>query len=128
MNKEIALISSLVSLFVASCAQQDAPVRTPISEQLAGRVAGEPQTCVPSASSGTLSAVDSGTLAYRSGTVIYLNHLTSPCPTIAPLNTVIVDAQQGRYCRGDRVRSIEPGATIAGPVCILSDWVPYRKP
>jgi len=126
MNK--ALASLLLALPVASCAQPDAPVRTPISEQLEGRVAGPPQTCIPSLSSGTLSAVDTGTVAYRSGAVIYVNHLTSPCPNIAPLNTLVVDALQGRYCRGDRVRAIEPGATIAGPVCILGDWVPYRKP
>lgn len=122
------LASLLLAAFVMSCAQPGAPARAPISEELAGRVAGAAQTCIPSLSSGSISAVDTGTVAYRSGAVIYLNHLASPCPTIAPLNTLVVDAQQGRYCRGDRVRALEPGATIAGPVCILGDWVPYRKP
>lgn len=118
----------LFAFVIASCAEPSAPVGNPIGAELEGRIAGAPQSCVPIERSSNLTAVDSRTLVYRSGSTIYVNHPGSPCPAIAPLNTLIVDAQQGRYCRGDRVRGLEPGATIAGPVCILGEWVPYRKP
>jgi hypothetical protein len=107
--------------------QSNAPIDAPISYQLAGRAAGAPQACIPTVSNGSLTAIDSSTLVYRSGTTIYVNRPSASCSAIAPFNTLVVDAQAGHYCRGDRVRGIEPGAIIAGPVCILGDWVPYRK-
>lgn len=118
----------LLAPTLASCAQSVAPADNLISRELAGRVAGTAQTCVPTVSSGTLTAIDSNTLAYHSGSIIYLNHPNGPCPAIAPLSTLIVDAAPGHYCRGDRVRGVEYGGGIPGPVCILGDWVAYRRP
>ena len=118
----------LIAALVASCAQSSAPIGAPYGQELAGRIAGAPRSCIRAVSNANLNAIDSSTFVYHSGDTIYVNHPGSPCPAIAPLNTLIVDAQQGRYCRGDRVRGLEPGAIIAGPVCILGDWVPYRKP
>ena len=120
--------SLLVALIVASCVQPSPPTRVSPDQELIGRVAGAPRSCITNLSDSNLTAIDSSAFVYRSGDTIYVNHPSSPCPGIAPLNTLIVDAQQGHYCRGDRVRGLEPGAIIAGPVCILGDWVPYRKP
>jgi len=124
MRRSILLLAPML----VSCAQSVAPSDTLIRRELASRVAGTPQTCVPTVSSGTLTAIDSSTLAYHSGSTIYLNHPAAPCPAIAPLSTLIVDAAPGHYCRGDRVRGVEFGGGIPGPVCVLGDWVAYRKP
>jgi len=113
---------------LASCVQPPAPSESALSRELVGRTAGAPQSCITTVSSGVLNAVDSTTLAYHSGTTIYLNHPDGPCSALAPLNTLIIDAQAGHYCRGDRVRGIEYGGGIPGPVCILGDWIAYRKP
>jgi len=120
--------SILLAPLLVSCAQPLAPTDGSLSRQLAGRVAGPPQTCVVTVSSGALTAVDASTLAYHSESTIFLNHPDAPCPAIAPLSTLIVDAAPGRYCRGDRVRGVEFGGGIPGPVCILGDWIAYRKP
>jgi len=118
----------LLAAAVASCVPSSAPNGASLEQQIAGRAAGPTRSCITAFSYRNLTAIDSKTFVYRSGDTIYVNHPSSPCPGIAPLNTLIVDAQQGHYCRGDRVRGLEPGSMIAGPVCILGDWVPYRKP
>lgn len=118
----------LLAPMLLSCAPSVPPAGTLISRDLAGRIVGAPQTCVPTVSSGTLTAIDASTLAYHSGNIIYLNHPEAPCPAIVPLSTLIVDAAPGHYCRGDRVRGIEYGGGIPGPVCILGDWIAYRRP
>jgi hypothetical protein len=128
-NPSLSRLSLLpLAAIVASCVQLSAPTGVSLDQQLAGRAAGPPRSCITAFSNSNLTAIDSSTFVYRSGDSIYVNHPSSPCPGIAPLNTLIVDAQQGHYCRGDRVRALEPGSIIAGPVCILGDWVPYRKP
>jgi hypothetical protein len=111
-----------------SCAQSNAPADAALSQELAVRAAGAPQTCIPTVPNGSLHATDSSTLVYRSENTIYINHPAAPCSALAPFNTLIVEAESGHYCRGDRVRGLELGATIPGPVCILGDWIAYRKP
>jgi hypothetical protein len=118
----------LLPLFLTCCARVAAPDGAMFAHELAGHVAGVPQACFLTNSTQNLHAIDSSTFAYGSGRTIYVNHPGGPCAAISPDNTLIVDAQPGRYCRGDRVRGLETGALIAGPVCVLGDWVPYRMP
>jgi hypothetical protein len=100
-----------------------------VAQELAGYVAtGAPQTCVVSRSSDTLRVVDSRTLAYGFGRTLHINRLPGDCPGLHPMTTLIVEASAGQFCRGDRVRSLDPGATIAGPSCNLGDWTSYTRP
>jgi hypothetical protein len=111
---------------LTSCIQSNATADAALSRQLADRVPGAAQTCISTVSNGNLTAIDTSTLVYQSGTTLFVNHPSAPCSAIAPLSTLIVDAQGGHYCRGDRVRGVEYGSGIPGPVCLLGDWVPYR--
>ena len=122
----IAVPALLASI---SCAPTATPAGSVLAQQLAGRVPGTPQTCVTTFPSQNLRALDEGTIVYGDGPTIYVNTLPSgSCQGIKPLNTLILDAQGGQICRGDRVRAQEIGAIIPGPWCNLGDWIPYRKP
>ena len=99
-----------------------------LSRELAGRVAGEAKSCVSAGQSDSLRAVDRQTLVYRDGRTRWVNRLRSACPGIEPMNTLIVEVTMSRYCSGDLVRGLEPGANIPGPTCVLGDFVPYRLP
>lgn len=122
----------LILLALAGCAGTGASPTAgegdALSRELAGRVAGEAESCVTAGQSSSLRAVDRQTLVYREGRTLWVNRLRSACPGIAPMNTLIVEVKIGRYCRGDFVRGLEPGANIPGPTCVLGDFVPYRRP
>ena len=96
------------------------------ARDLAGRVAGEAASCVPAVQNQALKAVDRSTITYDRGDTIWVNRVDD-CPGLRPFNTLIVEVHGSQYCRGDRVRALEPGTTIPGPICILRDWVPYRR-
>lgn len=116
----------ILVLSLAGCAP---PIVLPdgdLARVTAGRSAGPAQSCVAMRTDQNLRPVDSMTLAYGSGATIYVNQLGAPCPGLEDLSTIIVDAQSGQYCRGDRIRPLAPGAIIPGPTCNLGDWVPYR--
>ena len=122
----------LLLLALGGCATQ--ADRGPTGEQeelardLAGRSAGEPQSCIPTQATSGLTGVDSRTVVQRSGRTIWVNRLDADCPGLRPFNTLIVEAHGSQYCRGDHIRMLEPGATIPGPICVLRDWTPYRTP
>jgi hypothetical protein len=115
-----------MAMILASCGEPVATTSATPADELAGRLAGAPQSCVPSLPNESLRVLNSSTIAFGFGSTIYINHFGAPCPGVEQLNTLIVDVQTDRYCRGDRVRGLEPGAIIAGPTCILGDWIPYR--
>jgi hypothetical protein len=117
------------SLILAGCAAVG-PSAQPSRDFLAvtaGRVAGETRTCIPNIGRSGLSAVDSRTLSYDGGSVLWLNRLPQDCPGLRPLSTLIVETIGTQYCRGDRFRANEPGSIIPGPSCVLSDFTAYRK-
>ncbi|MES2120764.1 MAG: hypothetical protein V4513_09335 [Pseudomonadota bacterium] len=119
----------LAAFAVASCAPQPpAPPNMAFAQELAGHVAGPQQTCVSTSPDQNLRVVDSRTVAYGWGRTIYVNQLAAECPSLSPYNTLIVEASAGQYCRGDRVRALEPGGIIPGPSCNLGNWVTYREP
>jgi hypothetical protein len=126
--RSVILISA-AALTAASCAPTAAPNDTAaLAQELAGRVAGQPQSCIPTMQSTNLRVINGSTLAYDQGATVWINRLPARCPAIEPLNTVIVEPKLGtQYCRGDHIRGLEPGAIIPGPICFLGDWVPYRR-
>jgi hypothetical protein len=66
-------------------------------------------------------------VVYGSGRTIWVNRLPSPCPGMNLMNSLIVEPFGSQYCRGDRVRSLEPVSKIPGPYCLLGDFVPYTR-
>ncbi|HYX45414.1 MAG TPA: hypothetical protein VE820_01110 [Sphingomicrobium sp.] len=124
-----ALMLITLAAVIASCSRPVTPPEDRFAHEIEGRTAGPPQTCVTTYPNQNIRVIDAQTLAYGSGTTIYINRLGATCPGLGELNTTIVSGSTGsQYCRGDHVRGLEIGATIPGPPCNLGDWVPYRKP
>lgn len=124
-----ALMLIAAAATAASCSRPVAPPDSSVAPTLAGRVPGPPQTCVSTNPAENLHVLDPQTVAYGYGRTIYVNRLVAACPALSQFNTIIAEGGTGgQYCRGDRVRGLEPGAIIPGPSCNLGDWVPYRRP
>ena len=111
---------------VAGATGPDAREQSALARDLAERVAGEPQSCVPSSSVQTLHAVGDQ-IVYRSGNVIWINRPLHDCSGFRPSTTLLIETHGSQYCRGDHVRALEPGTSIPGPICVLGDFVPYRR-
>lgn len=124
-----ALMLIAASAALAGCSRPVTPPGSSLAQEIAGRVAGPAQSCVSSEPQQNLRIIDAQTIGYGWGRTIYVNHLGAPCPGLQPLSTLIVQPGiGGEYCRGDHVRGREMGAMIPGPVCILGEWIPYRRP
>lgn len=117
----------LLGACAASGTESESRDQRALAEDLAGRTAGEADRCIPARQGTALQVVDRRTITYRDGRTIWVNRLDSDCPGIDPMNTLIVEAHGSQYCRGDRVRGLAPQGTIAGPRCVLRDFVPYTK-
>jgi hypothetical protein len=101
--------------------------REALERQLAGRVAGAPQACVTRREGESLRAIDRRTIVYDGGREIWVNRLEADCPGMRPDSILIVEPFGDRYCRLDRIRALDRGSAIPGPICPLGNWTPYRQ-
>ena len=128
MKRTLPILS--LALLLGGCAAQGERAATreqdALALELAGRTAGEAQRCIPTQQIQNLTIVDRSTVVQRSGRTIWVNRLEGECPGLRPHSTLIAEVHGSQHCRGDLVRGLEPGASIAGPRCPLGDWVPYR--
>ena len=122
--------SPIFLIALAGCAAMgpdpEAREQEAFARDLQGRTPGEARSCVPAVQNQPLKVVDRSTISYDRGDTIWVNRVDD-CPGLRPFDTVIVEVHGSQFCRGDRVRTLETGSIIPGPICILRDWVPYRR-
>jgi hypothetical protein len=126
-------LSLTILLLLAACTAPDPhgdSAQRDLAAELAGRTAGPPQDCVQTLPATNLRIVDERTVTYRDGPTIYVNHLIAECPGLRPMDTLIIQENEGgRYCRGDHFRSVPfGGSAVPGPICGLGSFIPYRRP
>jgi hypothetical protein len=98
-----------------------------LSRELAGRAAGTPRDCVSTSSGAGLAARGRQILVYQSGDTIWVNRLAAQCPGLDEWSQIVIEVHGSQYCRGDQFRARHAGQSIAGPICVLGGFTPYRR-
>lgn len=119
------LLTATALLVLGGCSSSPPPAGPGGIPQLAGRTAGQPQSCVSIHRDENLTVADSRTVLYGSGKTVWLNHLRTECPGMNRMNILVTEPHGSQYCSGDMVRSLDPVSKVPGPTCILGDFVPY---
>ena len=106
------------------------PLMATRSDPLADRVAGTPADCISLSSTNGPEIVDAHTILYRQGAgrTVWKTGPVGACPSLAPLNTLIVDVWGGQLCRNDRFRVLTPGTSIPSAYCRFTRFTPYTLP
>lgn len=127
----LALLVPLAACGFASTEQAPRTERaqTRLTQALEGKVAGEPQRCLPLHGRHDLEIVDRNTLLYKSGRdLVYRNDPEGGCGGLDPTRTIVTTPFNGQNCRGDIIRVIDrTGGGFVGS-CAFSDFIPYRVP
>ncbi|MGR6328545.1 hypothetical protein ACU5AX_05740 [Sphingomonas sp. XXL09] len=99
-------------------------------DPLAGRVAGPPSECISLSSTHGPEVIDTHTILYTEGAGrrIWKTGPVGDCPSLRPLNTLIIDVYGGQLCRNDRFRVLEPGVSIPSAYCRFTAFTPYQRP
>ena len=98
------------------------------SDPLAGRIAGPPQQCINPSSTTNAAIADEGMVVWReSGRRWWVARPIGPCPSLRPMNTLIIERWGSQLCRNDRFRVLTPGQAIASAPCRFGDFVPYTR-
>ena len=113
----------------SGCAPAEPVTADAAVSEIAGRTAGAPSRCVPVIQGEALRLAEGNALAlvYGRGQTIWVNHLGGHCAGLERDDSLIIDLIGTQYCRGNRVRSIDPVSRLPGATCILGDFIPYAR-
>jgi hypothetical protein len=121
MTRAVRVVAPLALVLALTAADKD---------PLAGRIAGTPSECIQLRATDGPTIVDEHTILYREGAGrrIWKTGPVGACPSLRPLNTLIVEVYGGQLCRNDRFRVLEPGVSIPSGYCRFGAFTPYVKP
>jgi len=89
-----------------------------LAKLLEGRVAGEPERCLPMSAANDLEVIDKTALVYGRGKTIWVNR---------PANPRSLDDDDAQVCSLDIVRLVDRTSMMEVGTVGLGEFVPYRK-
>jgi hypothetical protein len=124
----------LIGAALASCTTAPPqPTRTAQGQAdyellLAGKVAGNPISCLPSYRADDMIRIDDQTIAFRDGSSrVYVAHMRGACSNLTSGNNALVTKSFGSgLCSGDIARVVDTNHITVGS-CAFGDFIPYTK-
>lgn len=124
----------IVGLALTSCMTQPPPAtRTAKAEAefqklTAGKAAGKPFSCLPSYRGGNMVTIDDRTVAFKTGSTVYVNHLIGECPNLSSgFYTLVTRSSGPGLCRGDIAKVADVSTGMVLGACAIGDFVPYTR-
>ena len=130
--KHILILSAAV--LTAGCMAQE-PVelsertQTKLAKELAGRVAGPPQSCVNYRDlRGNRSAGD-GAIVFdtRDRDLIYVNRPPGGCPELGLSRALVTRSPTSQLCAGHIADVVDVSSNTSWGGCSLGEFTPYRR-
>lgn len=132
------LIPLVMVAAVAGCTAQPPPqaaladprAQARLAQMLDGKVAGQPQSCLPSYRADNMTVIDDRTIVFRdSPSRVWVMHPQNECNLLsAGPYALVTRTSTAQLCRGEigQVVDTMSGTTVGS--CVMGDFVPYARP
>ena len=123
----------LAAAVLTGCMTQPAPAtrsaeaEAEFQKLTAGKVAGQPITCLPSYKRNDMVTIDDGTVAFKNGKTVYVNKLIGECSGLdSGFYALVTNSSGPGLCRGDIARVADVRTGMLAGSCAIGDFVPYK--
>lgn len=101
-----------------------------LAQLLDGKVAGNPQSCLPSWRTHNMIAIDDDTLVFQeSPGRVWLQKPKNPCNLISAGPYALVTRDSiGQLCNGDIAQVIDTMSRTNVGSCVMGNFIPYVRP
>ncbi len=123
----------MAALLVGACAtpQQQAATEAKrdqeLTKVLAGRVAGQPENCIPTGFIDGPQVIGDSLVYRQNGKRLWRTQVRDRCPFLRNDQIVVSILYGTQVCRNDRFRLIDRGSRIPSGDCTFGEFVPYDK-
>ncbi|ALE17573.1 hypothetical protein AMC99_02298 [Altererythrobacter epoxidivorans] len=97
-----------------------------LAKLLEGRVAGEPERCIPARFNEAMQVIDETALVYGRGKTIWVNIPRYP-QGLDDRDTLVIKRWGTQICRLDSVTMMDPSSKMTTGAIFLGDFVPYTR-
>ncbi|WP_033075106.1 hypothetical protein [Sphingopyxis sp. MWB1] len=119
-------LTALALVAVPGAAKEKLSPEAQLDKMLEGRVAGEPQSCIPlSATNSTI--IDGTALVYRVGNTLWVNRPRSGAETLDEDDILVTRTSGSQLCSLDSVQLYDRSGHMWRGFVSLDQFVPYRK-
>ncbi len=131
MKKIVAI--SLATLAAAACApaaplEMTEAAQSQLAEELRGRVAGPPVSCVSQHLLRGNRSIGEGAIIFDStSNLLYVNRPPAGCPELRHGRALVTRTSTGQLCRGDIASVLDTASGMQFGSCGLGDFTPYRR-
>ena len=129
----LALAAAVAGCNVApppQAALADPRAQTRLAQMLAGKVAGQPQSCLPTYRADRMTVIDDRTIVFQdSPSRVWVMHPQNECNLLsAGPYALVTRTTTTQLCRGEigQVVDTMSGTTVGS--CVMGDFVPYVRP
>ncbi len=98
-----------------------------LADELKGRVAGEPVSCINLSNVRSVRIIDRTAIIYDAGRVLYVNRPRSGARSLDRWDTLVTRLHTNRLCRPEVVRLYDSASRFETGAVFLGDFVPYRR-
>lgn len=123
----IGMAALLLLAACASPADRAADAARELETLLAGRVAGKPQTCLPSNLRDGPRIIAPDMLVYGATRGRLWITRAQDCPFLRRDDIIIADMFGSQQCRNDMIRTLPRTGGIVSPACRLGDFTPWDR-
>jgi hypothetical protein len=122
------LAAAAVAVSPAATAKEKLSPEAQLEKMLEGRVAGEPQKCIPLTSARSSTVIDGTAIVYRSGSTLWVNRPESGAESLDDDDVLVLKTSGSQLCSIDTLELRDRTSHMYSGFVALGDFVPYRKP
>lgn len=127
--KRIAIALATTAALLAAPAMADHHRMTgeeKLAKMLEGRVAGEPEKCLPYAASNDMKIIDKTAIVYGRGKTLWVNRPTN-AGSLDDDDILVRRSHTAQVCNLDIVQLLDQTSRMYSGTVGLNEFVPYRK-
>lgn len=121
------IAAALAAVPAASSAREKLAPEDQLAKLLEGRVAGEPQDCVPLTSLGSSQVIDKTAIVYRSGSTLWVNRPDGGASSLDDDDVLVLKTSGSQLCSIDTIELHDRSTHMYSGFVSLGKFVPYRR-
>ena len=121
------IAAAAIAATPAASAREKLDPEAKLAKLLEGRVAGDPQDCLPLSSLGSSQVIDGTAIVYRSGATLWVNRPRGGAESLDDDDILVTKPTGGQLCSIDVVQLRDRSSHFYSGFVSLGQFVPYRR-
>jgi hypothetical protein len=119
--------AALAAIPAAASAREKLAPEEQLAKLLEGRVAGEPQNCIPLSMARSSQVIDKTAIVYRVGSTLWVNRPEGGASSLDDDDILVTKLSGSQLCSIDAVQLHDRSSHMYSGFVSLGKFVPYRR-